>query len=117
MRIITGLSIAALAMTAASAPAFGKAHSQPADPAQEFGQDVAFNSFDVRLDAARWWTALMAAKKALTGSWSRRRNMSAVPTSSPSLLAHANDDCSRAATPPLSFWRPVSRTKGPLASQ
>ncbi len=51
MRIITGLSIAALTITSVSAPAFGKAHAQPADPAQRFGQDVAFNSFDVRLDA------------------------------------------------------------------
>jgi hypothetical protein len=51
MRIITGLSIAALTITAASTPAFGKAHAQPADPAQQFGQEVAFNSFDVRLDA------------------------------------------------------------------
>jgi hypothetical protein len=38
MRTITGLSIAALAITAASAPAFGKAHLQPSDTAQQLGQ-------------------------------------------------------------------------------
>jgi hypothetical protein len=38
MRIITGLSVAALAITAASSPAFGKAHLQPSDRADQLGQ-------------------------------------------------------------------------------
>jgi hypothetical protein len=48
MRAITGLSIAALAITAASAPAFGKAHLQPSDTAQQLGQA---NASAVMLDA------------------------------------------------------------------
>jgi len=67
MRIIIGLSIAALAVTAGSAPAFGKAHSQPADPAQEFGQDVAFNSFDVRLDARAMVAGTDGGEKGVDG--------------------------------------------------
>jgi hypothetical protein len=45
MRIITGLSIAALAISAISAPAFGKAHSKPASSA-DFGQSNASGQFD-----------------------------------------------------------------------
>ena len=38
MRIITGLSIAALAITTASAPAFAKGHDAPSDTADQLGQ-------------------------------------------------------------------------------
>ena len=38
MRAITGLSIAVLAITAASTPTFGKAHLQPSDTADQLGQ-------------------------------------------------------------------------------
>lgn len=38
MRIITGLSVAVLAATAASSPAFGKGHAQPSDTADQLGQ-------------------------------------------------------------------------------
>ena len=51
MRIITGLSITALTIAAASAPSFAKGHAQPADPAQEFGQQVAHESYVVSEDA------------------------------------------------------------------
>jgi hypothetical protein len=51
MRFITGLSIAALSIAAASAPAFAKGHDMPADQAQEFGQKVAHNSYEVSEDA------------------------------------------------------------------
>ena len=51
MRIITGLSITALAITAASGAAFAKGHAQPADQAQEFGQKVAHESYIVSEDA------------------------------------------------------------------
>ena len=74
MRIITGLSIATLAITAASAPAFGKAHSQPADPAQEFGQDVAFNSFDVRLDARAMVEGTDGGEKGVDGKLVSKTN-------------------------------------------
>lgn len=51
MRIITGLSITALAIAASSAPAVAKGHSQPADQAQDFGQKVAHESYVVSEDA------------------------------------------------------------------
>lgn len=38
MRLVTGLSIAALAVTAASSPAFGKGHAQPSSTADQLGQ-------------------------------------------------------------------------------
>jgi hypothetical protein len=48
-RIIT--ATATLAILGVSAPAFAKAHLQPADRAQEFGQKVAHNSYVVSEDA------------------------------------------------------------------
>ena len=50
MRLITGLTITAFALTA-SGTAFAKGHSQPADPAQQFGQKVAHESYVVSEDA------------------------------------------------------------------
>lgn len=51
MRLITGLSIATLAFTVSSAPAFAKGHAAPADQAQQFGQKVAHESYQVSEDA------------------------------------------------------------------
>jgi len=51
MRIISCMSFAALAIAAASAPALGKEHTMPADQAEQFGQKVAHESYQVSEDA------------------------------------------------------------------